>query len=184
MSTHDLINKQKQLMAFVPHGVRPESLVKMAIGIKIIDALLRYLNSTGHKPWRPVPLPESVQGEILEQLKHQVGTLDLLHHNSMTEGRDFSGLEHYSRQMISVYGAIEESVEYLETLSLGKSRSEKLEELTDILFFYLESMVLEDISWPEIEEEYERKWKVNMSRYEKAKQGIYDWDLRGRKEGL
>ncbi len=61
MAIEDLITKQLQLMDKVPHTVRPDSLVKMEAGVRILDTLLRYLNSTGHKPWRPTPLSPIVQ---------------------------------------------------------------------------------------------------------------------------
>lgn len=115
-----LIEMQKELMEKVPHTVTVDTTRRMVAGLGVIEETLEYLNATGHKPWRPIPL----------------------------------------------------------------SREDQLEELTDILFFYLELMVLGGFSWAEVEEEYVRKWKVNLERYRRAKEGDYDWDKRDEKEGL
>jgi len=110
----ELLGKQKQLMEQVPHGVSELTARRMVSGLGIIEETLEYLNSTGHKPWRPKPL----------------------------------------------------------------SREEQLEEVTDILFFYLETVILGEFTWAEIEEEYIRKHAVNLERYRRAKEGDYGWDQR------
>ncbi len=115
-----LINKQRQLMEEVPHDVTPLTARRMVAGLGVIEEVLEYLNSTGHKPWRPNPL----------------------------------------------------------------SREDQLEEITDILFFYLELVILGGFSWQEIEEEYVRKHAVNLERYRRAKEGDYGWNHRGKEEGL
>jgi len=109
-----LLEMQKQLMEKVPHDVTPLTSRRMVSGLGIIEETLEYLNSTGHKPWRPNPLPRKAQ----------------------------------------------------------------LEEITDILFFYLEMVILSTFDWAEIEEEYVRKHAVNLERYRKAKEGDYSWDER------
>lgn len=176
----DLINKQQELMLKVPHTVRPDSLVKMEAGVKIVDALLRYLNSTGHKPWRPNALPAVMQQKSLRELKDGVSVLACIHSTNAGADKYFSNKEHYARQLISAYGVIEETIEYVNSLTDDNDRAHQLEELTDVLFFYLESMVLGEFTWAEIEEEYARKWKVNMERYRRAEQGDYRWDERGK----
>ncbi len=113
-----LINKQRQLMEEVPHDVTPLTARRMVAGLGVIEEVLEYLNSTGHKPWRPNPL----------------------------------------------------------------SREDQLEEITDILFFYLELVILGGFSWQEIEEEYVRKHKVNLERYRRAKEGDYGWNHRRKGE--
>ncbi len=115
-----LIEMQKQLMEKVPHDVSGETARRMVTGLGIIEETLEYLNSTGHKPWRPNPLPRSAQ----------------------------------------------------------------LEEITDILFFYLEAVILGGFSWQEIEEEYVRKHAENLERYRRAKEGDYGWDKRADKREL
>lgn len=110
-----LITKQKQLMDKVPHEVSELTARRMVAGLGVIEETLEYLNSTGHKPWRPIPLDEGDQ----------------------------------------------------------------LEELTDILFFYLELIVMSGFTWGQIEAEYDRKFLVNLDRYERAKKGDYGWDRRG-----
>lgn len=178
-----LLDMQRQLMEKVPHTVRPDSLVKMSAGIKIIDTLLRYLNSTGHKPWRPIPLSPLVQQVLIQELEDKVETLSYIHHTVAGADKDFSNCAHYSRQLVSAYGIIEEAIEHLDSLAKG-TRAEQLEELTDQLFFFLEQIILGGFTWTEIEEEYVRKHAINMERYRKAKEGNFSWDLRGKKEGL
>lgn len=177
---NNLLEKQKQLMAEVPHDVSPGALVKMAAGVNVIDTLLRFLNSTGHKPWRPIPLSPFTQQHLLKELKEKVDALVFIHRTSFGADHDFSGQKHFSRQIISVLGIIEESIEYIDSV-VGKTRAEQLEEITDVLFFFLESMILGDFSWKEVEQEYHRKWKVNIDRYRRAKEGDYTWDKRGEK---
>jgi len=115
-----LIAKQKQLMERVPHGISELTARRMVAGLGIIEETLEYLNSTGHKPWRPNPLSES----------------------------------------------------------------EQLEELTDILFFYLEEVVMSGFTWGQIEAMYDIKFKRNLDRYERASKGDYGWDDRDKKGGL
>lgn len=109
-----LIAKQKQLMEQVPHGVSELTARRMVAGLGLIEEVIEYLNSTGHKPWRPIPLSEGDQ----------------------------------------------------------------LEELTDQLFFFLEEVILSGFTWGQIEAEYDRKFLVNLERYERAKKGDYEWDKR------
>ena len=175
-----ITSMQKQLMEDVPHNLRLESFVKMAVSVKIIDALLRYLNSTGHKPWRPIPLDREIQDSLMAELKLNVGLLEHIHEHEAGTDQDFSMLSGYSRQLVSAFGVIEETLEYLSSLVEGTDE-EKLEEFTDVLFFYLELMVLGEYQWAKVEKEYIRKWHVNMDRYKRAKEGDYSWDKRGGK---
>jgi len=115
-----LLNMQKELMEKVPHGVTEEATRRMVAGLGVIEETLEYLNSTGHKPWRPIPLP----------------------------------------------------------------REDQLEEVTDILFFFLELVILGGFTWQEIEQEYRRKHAINLERYRRAREGDYKWNHRGKKEGL
>jgi len=174
-----LITMQTQLMKEVPHELRPESFVKMAVSVKIIDTLLRYLNSTGHKPWRPIPLDQEIQDSLMAELKMNVGLLEHIHEHEAGADQDFSMLSNYSRQLVSAFGVIEETLEYLSSLVKGTDE-EKLEEFTDVLFFYIELMVLGKHQWTGVEKEYVRKWHVNMERYRKAKEGDYSWDKRSK----
>lgn len=180
----DLLSKQRELMEKVPHTVRPDALMKMCVGAKVIDALLRFLNSTGHKPWRPVPLPPMVQQGLLKELKDKVNLLAYVHRTTMGADKDFGGSELYSRQIVSVFGVIEEAIEYLNSLTDGSDRAHRLEECTDVQFFFMELMLLDGFTWDDVESEYQRKWKVNMKRYEDGAKGDYSWDDRGKKESL
>lgn len=92
--------------------------------------------------------------------------------------------------VVAACGVIEEVMEYLNSIGFKSWRpnplpkGEQLEELTDIVFFVAELIILSGFSWAEVEEEYVRKWKVNLERYRRAKEGDFRWDLRGKKEGL
>ncbi|GAI26626.1 unnamed protein product, partial [marine sediment metagenome] len=99
----------------VPHQVSELTARRMVSGLGIIEETLEYLNSTGHKPWRPNPLSEEDQ----------------------------------------------------------------LEEITDVLFFYLEMVILSGFPWSRIEEKYHQKHAINLERYERALKGDYSWDKRG-----
>ena len=87
-------------------------------------------------------------------------------------------------------GLIEETLEYLSSTGWKPwrpnplPREAQLEELTDILFYYLELILLSGIDWSEIVAEYKRKHQENLQRYEKAKAGDYSWDKRGEKREL
>jgi len=120
MRLENLLDKQKELMVKVPHDVSKLTSRRMVSGLGIIEETLEYLNSTGHKPWRPNPLPEKCQ----------------------------------------------------------------LEEITDILFFYLELIAMSGFTVGQIEEEYTRKHAVNLKRYEDGKNNDYSWDDRETKKEL
>ena len=120
MNLRKLLEMQKELMGKVPHDVNPLVARRMVSGLGVIEETLEYLNSTGHKPWRPNPLSEKAQ----------------------------------------------------------------LEEITDILFFYLELVALSGLTLDQIEEEYIRKHAVNLKRYEDGKKGDYAWDDRETKQEL
>jgi len=69
MGMEQLLEKQKQLMEQVPHGVSELTARRMVAGLGLIEETIEYLNSTGHKPWRPAPLSEEEQlEEITDQL--------------------------------------------------------------------------------------------------------------------
>ena len=173
-----LLDMQKQLMEEVPHELRGTAVLRMFAGHSMIEVLLKYLNSTGHKPWRPIPLTDEVQRGYLEELKARVFAMEEIHENKVLDQKNFAGdTKHFFRQLVSAYGTIEEAIEYLNSLQTG-TKAEQLEELTDGLFFYLEQVLLSGFAWEEIETEYKRKWDVNMDRYRRAKEGDYSWDKR------
>jgi len=176
-----LVEKQKQLMEYVPHDIRPDAFVKMAAGMKLMDTLLRFMNSTGHKPWRPNPLPAGTQQILLADLKKCVSALAYLHRTNAGHDMEFDSLKVQSRQIVSTYGIIEEAIEHFNSLGIG-TRDEQLEELTDVLFFFLEQMILGGFTWADVEQQYYRKWGVNMERYTKAKKGDYGWDKRNKEK--
>lgn len=175
----DLVLKQKELMEKVPHDVKQGALLKMVSGLRVIDSMLKYLNSTGHKPWRPIPLSEEEQKNLLTSFRENTEVFNLLHNMPFAQKDDISKLGVQSRQMISAYGIIEESVEYMNSIMDNDPPAHKIEELTDILFFYLEQIILSGFSWGDICEEYYRKHAVNLKRYEDGKKNDYSWDKRG-----
>ena len=118
MRLEKLLEMQKQLMIKVPHNVSELTSRRMVSGLGVIEETLEYLNSTGHKPWRPKPMPEEAQ----------------------------------------------------------------LEELVDVLFFYLELIAMSGFTVEQVEKEYIRKHAVNLDRYRRAKEGDYGWDDRGKGE--
>lgn len=120
MGMEQLLEMQKQLMERVPHGVSELTARRMVAGLGIIEETLEYLNSTGHKPWRPQPLSEEDQ----------------------------------------------------------------LEEIADILFFYMEEVILSGFPWSRIETKYYEKHATNLERYRRALQGDYEWDKRGKTKEL
>lgn len=180
---NELVLKQKELMDRVPHELRPDSYVKMVSGLKIMGSLLRYLNSTGHKPWRPNPLSPITQQHLLKEIRDNVSELSYIHSTNAGADKDLSANKTFQRQLISGFGIIEESIEYLESVWNGRddNRPHRLEELTDILFFFLEQMILGEFTWEEVEAEYNRKWQVNINRYEAAEKGDFSWDKRSDK---
>lgn len=92
--------------------------------------------------------------------------------------------------VIAAIGIIEETLEFLNAIGFKTWRPNplpkeaQLEELTDILFFYLELIHFSGFTLDQLDREYQRKWEVNMERYRKAKAGDWSWDNRGKKEGL
>jgi len=92
--------------------------------------------------------------------------------------------------IVAAFGLIEEVMEYLNAIGFKSwrpnplPREDQLEEATDILFFYLELMILGGFTWQEIKEQYVRKHAENLERYRRAKEGDYQWNHRGEKEGL
>jgi len=81
-------------------------------------------------------------------------------------------------------GIIEETMEFLNAIGFKSwrpsplPREAQLEELTDILFFYLELIILSGFSLEQIEQEYKRKHSVNLDRYRRLREGDTSWDKR------
>lgn len=187
MDVDKLLGMQRNLMEQVPHDVRPDVLPRMVMAIATIDKLLLYLTSLGHKPWRPNPLSEEEQRKRLDNLLACVETYNWSNDVTMPVcDAAFSQApdqELTRRKLVSTLGIIEEAIEYFQAdISSTKTRAEKLEELTDELFFYLEQVALGGFTPEEIESEYIRKHAVNMKRYEDGKRGEWGWDQRQKGE--
>lgn len=173
---------QRQLMDQVPHDMRPEVYQKAVVAKAVVERLLVYLNSLGHKPWRPNPLSEEAQERAMRAFIEASVVLVLDDSTISLWLTDQHIVRPAPRDLISGLGVIEETIEYLSSQTEEKPLAEQLEEYTDILFFYLELGILGDFSWEEVEKEYMRKWKVNIERYERGKRGDYRWDNREKGE--
>lgn len=98
--------------------------------------------------------------------------------------------DHTVHKITAGIGVIEETLEYLNAIGrkpwrpVPLPKEKQLEELTDIVFFLLELIILSGFSWFEIKQEYEKKWKTNISRYEAGEKGDYSWDDRATKTEL
>ena len=183
MDFDNLIKKQKELMDKVPHDLRPEVYTQVMTVKAIMERSLLYLASLGHKPWRPNPLPNKEQSLRLESLVALVNALVSIQaapYNPPYEGNDY---DVWTRKLISGFGVIEETLEYLDAVQ-SNDEPHKLEELTDSLFFFLEEVILSGFTSEQVEAEYHRKHAVNLERYRRAKEDDYGWDDRAEKEGL
>ncbi len=172
-----LLEMQKQLMEKVPHELRQDVYSSVMCVKDMMEKLLLYLASLGHKPWRPNPLPLKVQQLRLEALMHSFNMLLITRYKGFKPSLDGEEYEKWSRKLISAFGVIEEVLEYLDCPE-DKEDAHRLEELTDPLFFYLELVILSGFSWEQIQEQYIRKHAENLERYRKAKEGDYSWDKR------
>jgi phosphoribosyl-ATP pyrophosphohydrolase len=89
-----------------------------------------------------------------------------------------------ARLLMAVRGLIEESLEYSNACGVKPWRPiplpehERLEELTDIWFYLIEIVELSGFTFDQIYNEYKRKWRINIERYQKGKAGDYSWDDR------
>ncbi len=174
-----LLEMQKELMEKVRHELRPDVYSSVVTARNLFERTLLYLNSLGHKPWRPQPLAIERQNRCLRSVGEALSTLKRLRSLPTTLSLEGDRYDKVTRRLISAFGIIEETLEYLDAADYPeKDRKYQLEELTGILFFYLELTILGKFTWAEIEEEYARKWEVNMERYRRAKEGDYSWDKR------
>lgn len=92
--------------------------------------------------------------------------------------------------VVAGIGVVEETLEYLNAIGFKTwrpnplPRGEQLEELVDILHFFLELINFSGFSWEEVEREYWRKNAINRKRWADAKVNDYQWDKRSEKENL
>lgn len=98
--------------------------------------------------------------------------------------------EQMAHQITCGLGIIEETMEYLNSIGRKPWRpqpllpSQQLEEIVDILHFFLELVLRSGFTWPQVVEVYKIKHRENLQRYEKGKAGDYSWDKRGEKREL
>lgn len=184
---NQLIVAQQNLMDAVPHPLRDDALNNMLAVKDVTEKMLLYLASTGHKPWRPNPLPKEERAKRHYDLITAIGkALDTFKGNDEPSSIIHDDVN--TRILTSTFGAIEESIEFYNTqLDLckpqnideyQKNKAHQVEELTDELFYFLERMIMTDINWDMVINEYHRKWEVNMKRYADSKKGDTSWDLR------
>jgi len=181
MDLDRLLDMQKDLMAKVPHKVRPDVYPTVKDTVYMFIDTLEYLGSLGHKPWRSNPLSKD---EINKRMYNMAESF-----RSMASSQKMSQCfplpvvdEVESRKIISGLGIIEETLEYLSAVEKSEPADSRLEELTDILFFYLEQVILSGFSLQQIEEQYIKKHAINLKRYEDGKKGDFRWD--NREKGL
>lgn len=176
-----LIGMQKELMSKVPHEMRAGVYNMSVRAIRLFETILLLLAAHGHKPWRPIPLSED---EIADRAARcRIAFLNFISYSPSKEAAGAPEEYFDCRTLISALGVIEETVEYLNS-TVYEQEPNRLEEGTDVLFFYLELVILGGFTWAQIEEEYVRKHAVNLERYRRAKEGDYGWDDRGKKESL
>ena len=95
-----------------------------------------------------------------------------------------------TRLITAGMGVIEETLEFLNSVGRKPWRPDPLpqekqiEELADILHFYLELILLSGFSWERIVEEYPRKHAINLKRYLDGDKGDFSWDDRAEKREL
>ncbi len=172
-----ILFKQKQLMEKVPHPVRDDAYLRMLAISDVFKRFLLYLTSTGHKPWRPNPLDAKTQKDRLDDAiiaSTCVPTVIPADSKLIDTPK--------SRMLVSTFGSIEESLEFID--AVWDDQPNKLEELTDELFFFLEKMALSGFTWEQVVDEYYRKWEVNIKRYQDAEKNDYSWDDRSRRNTL
>ena len=98
--------------------------------------------------------------------------------------------EAMAHQITCGLGIIEETLEYLNSIGRKPWRPDPLplekqiEELADILHFYLELILRSPFTWEDIVIEYARKHAINLKRYSDGAKGDYSWDTRAEKGEL
>jgi phosphoribosyl-ATP pyrophosphohydrolase len=192
----ELLLKQQQLMEAVPHPIRKDAETLMLISKNIIDRLLAYLNSIGHKPWRPNPLSSSIQNDRLHEFKCYYNNLSVIL-GMLPIGSTERVDTVQSRRLVSMLGIIEEAIELNNATTafdiqnnisstctgedpdvVAKLREHVIEEQADILFYFLELMILNNISAQELIDMYHKKHAINLKRYADGKKNDYSWDKR------
>ena len=98
--------------------------------------------------------------------------------------------EAMAHQITCGLGIIEETMEYLNSIGRKQWRptplppDKQIEELVDILHFYLELILRSGFTWEDIVIEYARKHAINLKRYEDGAKGDFSWDDKGAKGEL
>jgi len=94
--------------------------------------------------------------------------------------------ESVQEQVTCGLGIIEETMEYLNSIGrkpwrpIRLPREKQLEELVDILHFFLELILRSGFEWEQLVEGYKEKHAENLERYRKGAEGDFSWDHRGR----
>jgi phosphoribosyl-ATP pyrophosphohydrolase len=182
---NQILDKQKQLEEKAPHKVTSTSYRLMKKSITEIQALLVFINSTGRKPWRPNPLPfKEIAEKERQLLMAQDDLLEFWEESVRDKGTSIyaSHEDRKTHLMILTLGIIEEALEFYQDASAETPDQAKvLEEITDILFFYMVGMLQTGLTWEDIIKRYHLKWEENMGRYQKLEVGDTSWDKRSEK---
>lgn len=113
-----------------------------------------------------------MQGEIMEKVPDPKWDLEMMH------------------KITCALGTMEEALEYINSIGRKPWRPEplppdrQLEELCDILHFFIEQIIRSGFTWGQVVGRYKLKHVENLQRYEKGKAGDYSWDRRGEKREL
>ena len=95
---------------------------------------------------------------------------------------------HVQEQVTCGLGVIEETLEYLNAIGRKPWRphplpeEKQLEELVDILHFFIELIIRSGFSWEHLIQGYKVKQAENLERYRRASVGDFSWDQRGKGE--
>lgn len=113
-----------------------------------------------------------MQREIMEKVPDPTWDLEMMH------------------KITCALGTIEETLEYINSIGRKPWRPQpllpdrQLEELSDILHFFVEQVIRSGFTWSQVVERYRSKHQENLQRYEKGKAGDYSWDKRAEKREL
>jgi phosphoribosyl-ATP pyrophosphohydrolase len=191
MDIEMMMTMQQKLMDTVPHKVRLDAYSRELIAISVINELIRFINASGRKPWRPAPLDNQKQNEILLRAQFYMNNLTSFHNASFIPSDQYED-SLLVRLTTATVSSIEEDLEFREDCSQLLNQhgeavdkaEQRLEEIADKFFFIMEQMILTDIKPEDVQRKYVEKWQINMNRYAALEKGDTSWDDRNTKETL
>lgn len=189
----ELLSMQRSLMEKIPHGheIKPEHSQLVLDAMSAITSILKLLNSVGFKSWRPNALSVKQQEKLRHQAAIDFTSFMVEHRNVMLHPEDVEPAHIESPGlMVADIGELEECTEFFNAIQAFTGTDpydEELstdltlharEELVDKFFFFLEQVLMFPLTPEELSQEYKRKHAINLSRYEKGKEGDFSWDKR------